>query len=123
MILLGAHRINKGQFDVGICNQIISSNGLTAGGGSTFFGTGAYAYYLDTIPARFRGDSFVIFQAAYDGRGRLEARDIRVLGAYTAPDRQFFVLPASPGSTVAVAILGFINCPGFPTYPGTLLYT
>ena len=121
MLLLGAHRINKGQFDAGICGQILSRNGLIAGVGSTYFGSGAYAYYPDKIPARFRGDSFVVFQTSYQ-RMQLDVRDIRLPGAMITSDQRFFVLPASPGSMVAVAILGFVNCPGFQNYPGTLSY-
>lgn len=121
MLLLGVHRINKGQFDAGICGQILSRNGLIAGLGSTYFGSGVYAYYPDQIPVRFRGDPCVVFQASYQHM-QVDMRDVRIPGTITTSDQRFFVLRASPGSIVAVAILGFINCPGFPMYPGTLSY-
>ena len=121
MLLLGAHLINAGQFDKDICQQINAVNGLMVGGGATYFGTGVYAYYPDMIPVRYRRSPLVIFQASYR-RGQLDVRLVRVPGSFITADQPFFVLLAPAGRTIPIDLLGFINCPNFPPYPGTLMY-
>jgi hypothetical protein len=44
MLIIGAHRINHGGFDHGICQQISTSRELVGRG---TFGRGGYAYYAD----------------------------------------------------------------------------
>jgi hypothetical protein len=121
MLVLGAHRMNKGQFDAGICGQIVASRALLVGGGATHFGAGAYAYYADSIPVRFRRDPLVIFQVVYQ-RMQADIRHVRVPGSFITADQLFFVLLAPIGRTVPIDIVGFVNCPNFPPYPGTLVY-
>ncbi|MBI3303906.1 MAG: hypothetical protein HYZ72_17715, partial [Deltaproteobacteria bacterium] len=59
MLLLGAHRINHGTFDLQICQQIQQSSTLVAGQGTTY-GAGVYAYYPHRILGPFRRDPFVV---------------------------------------------------------------
>jgi hypothetical protein len=121
MLLLGAHRMNKGQFDAGICGRIVANQALLVGGGATHFGAGAYAYYADTVPVRFRSDPFAVFQVAYQ-RMQADVRHVRVPGSFITADQPFFVLLAPVGRMIPIDLLGFVNCPNFPTYPGTLVY-
>lgn len=119
MLLLGAHRINHGTFDVQICRLMQQRNTLIVGT-STMYGAGVYAYYPDRLPGRLREDPFVIFQAV-PVRAQIELAAI-ILRRGTAPDIHFFVLRGTIGTALPVAVLGFVNCPGFPAYPGQLSY-
>ena len=59
MLIIGAHRINHGGFEGGICQQINDSRSLHGNGA---YGYGAYAYYADRVLVAFSTDTFVIFQ-------------------------------------------------------------
>ena len=119
MLFMGAHRINHGTFDAQICRQIQQHNTLVVGPG-TMYGAGVYAYYSDRIPVRFREDPLVVFQAV-PVRARIELATM-TLRRGTAPDIHFFVLRGTIGAAIPVAVLGFVNCPAFPAYPGQLSY-
>jgi hypothetical protein len=122
MLIIGAHRINHGGFDANICQQIQDSNSLRGNGA---YGYGAYAYYADRIPVAFRGDPFAIFQPRIV-RTMLDITHVRVpglsAGNYQVRDTFFFVVRGSSGGPIPVAILGFVNCQGFPSYEGSLYY-
>jgi hypothetical protein len=122
MFIIGAHRINHGGFDANICQQIQDSSSLQGNGG---YGYGAYAYYADRIPVAYRGDPFTIFQPLII-RTTLDITDVRVpglsFGNYYVRDTFFFVVRGSIGRPIPVAILGFLNCQGFPSYRGRLYY-
>lgn len=123
MLIVGAHRINHGGFDGGICQQIRDSRSLRGYGA---YGYGAYAYYADRVPVKFRSDPFVIFQPLAT-RSALEITHVRIPGLsasnYQVGDTFFFVVRGVVGSTIPIAVLGFINCPGFPQYEGRLYYS
>jgi hypothetical protein len=121
MLLIGAHRINHGTFDPQICQQIQQSSTLVVGQGTTY-GAGGYAYYPNRIPGAFRRDPFVVFQAL-PVRAMIDMGDIYIPGGPYAGDTRFFVLRGAIGAAIQVAMLGFVNCPGFPTYPGQLYFT
>lgn len=122
MLLLGAHRIDKGTFSSQTCAQIVNNGGLLVGT-NTAYGAGVYAYYPDKIPRRFRGDPFVVFEVPPQIRTGRVIKDIYVVGVSTvAGETRFFMLPGAMGNIVQVAILGFINCPNFAPYPGTLTF-
>lgn len=120
MIILGAHRISRGSFDAHVCGRISANNGILVGA-TSHYGSGVYAYYPDKIPVRYRGSPFVIFQPNYV-RGKMVLQDIYIDNQPVGSDGRFFVLPGSQGSIISVSILGFVNCPGFPVYSGTLAY-
>jgi hypothetical protein len=123
MLIIGAHRINHGGFDGNICQQIKDSCSLR---GSGAYGYGAYAYYADRVPVEFRRDPFVIFQPL-PTRTALDITHVRVpglsAGNYQVRDTCFFVVRGASGSSIPVAILGFLNCQGFQPYEGRLYYT
>jgi hypothetical protein len=122
MFIIGAHRINHGGFDANICQQIQDSSSLQGNGG---YGYGAYAYYADRIPVAYRGDPFAIFQPLII-RTTLDITHVLVpglsFGNYHVRDTFFFVVRGSIGRPIPVAILGFLNCQGFPSYQGRLYY-
>ena len=120
MLLIGAHRINHGTFDPQICRQIQQSSTLIVGPGTTY-GAGVYAYYPDRVPKNFRGDPFVMFQAL-PTRAMIEMADIHIPGGSYAGDTRFFILRGAIGAAMRVAVLGFVNCQGFPQYPGDFYY-
>jgi hypothetical protein len=123
MLIIGAHRINHGGFDGDICRQIQDSRSLRGNGA---YGYGAYAYYADRSPGEFRSDPFAIFQPLII-RTTLDITHVRVpglsTGNYHVRDTFFFVVRGSTGSSIPVAILGFVNCQGFPLYEGRLYFT
>jgi hypothetical protein len=123
MLLIGAHRINHGGFDGNICQQIRDSRSLRGNG---VYGYGAYAYYADRVPVEFRNDPFLIFQPLTT-RTVLNITHVRVsglsAGSYQVEDTFFFVVRGASGRPIPVAILGFLNCQGFPIYEGRLYYT
>jgi hypothetical protein len=122
MFIIGAHRINHGGFDANICQQIQDSSSLQGNGG---YGYVAYAYYADRIPGEFRSDPFAIFQPLII-RTTLDITHVRVPGLsvqnYHVRDTFFFVVRGSIGRPIPVAIPGFLNCQGFPSYQGRLYY-
>jgi hypothetical protein len=126
MIVIGAHRINKGSINASICKSIAEMSALIPGRG-TIYGTGAYAYYADSIPHEMRDDPFVIFEPSHQ-HGQLHLIDLLSSGFITkhgtsVPDRRFFLLPGRVDVPIKVAILGFVNCPPeLPKYPGMLYY-
>jgi len=63
----------------------------------------------------------VVFQAL-PVSAMIEMAEIHSRGGPYAADSRFFVLRAPIGTAIRVAVLGFLNCPGFPTYPGPLSY-
>jgi hypothetical protein len=87
--------------------------------GQTVFGSGAYAYYADLVPAAFRGSPLVVFEPVRE-QGAVIIKDIYIrpdpVNPVRFPGRRFFMRPSDPlrGLIVAIDILGFINCPGFP---------
>jgi hypothetical protein len=123
MLIIGAHRINHGGFDRGICQQIIDSRSLQ---GTGVYGHGAYAYYADRIPAQFRNDPFVVFQPLAI-RTAIHITHIRVpgvsSGSYHVKDTFCFIVRDVSGRAVPVAILGFMNCPSFRPYEGRLYFS
>jgi hypothetical protein len=123
MLLIGAHRINHGGFDGNICQQINDSRSLRGNGA---YGYGAYAYYADRVPGEFRSDPFAIFQPLII-RTALDITHVRVPGLssgnYRVRDTFFFIVRGAASSSIPVAILGFVNCQGFPPYEGRLYYT
>jgi len=122
MLLICAHRINHGTYDRHICEQIQRSSALVIGP-NTVYGAGVYAYYPDRIPRNFRRDPFVVFQAL-PMAALSEVADVFIYGGPYASDVRFFVLRGTrtTGNAIRVAILGFVNCQGFPPYPGDLYY-
>ena len=125
MTVVGAHRINKGKMDVSICEAIAQTGALRPGDG-TFYGAGVYAYYADHVPRDFLGDPFAVFEPI-PHRGRINmlgifSRGVSAPQGTSTPDRRFFLLPGEVGKPIKVAILGFVNCPGLPKYPGILYY-
>jgi hypothetical protein len=123
MLIIGAHRINHGGFDGNICQQINDSCPLQ---GSRAYRYGAYAYYAARILGEFRSDPFAIFQPLII-RTALDITHIRVpalsSGNYRLGDTFFFVVRGAAIRSIPVAILGFVNCQGFPPYEGRLYYT
>jgi hypothetical protein len=126
MMVIGAHRINKGRVDMAVCESIHRMAALIPGS-RTLMGAGVYAFYVDHVPRDSRLDPFVIF-APLPQRGRMALVDLCSPGFVTpggaaVPDRRFFLLPGEVGKPIKVALLGFVNCPpGLPTYPGMLYY-
>ncbi len=123
MLLIGAHLINKGTFDPVICQQIQQSNSLIVGT-NTWYGAGAYAYNAERVPVTHRNGPMVVFQVRHLNQ-RAEILDVCVPGHHHIPDSRFFLIRVpgvAIGTAIAVAILGFVNCPGFSPYPGTLYY-
>ena len=98
MFIVGAHRINHGNFDAGICGQIISRCGLLVGT-SSGFGSGVYAYYPDKVPSDFRDDPLVVFQIKHL-RSELLLRDVHIVKVLVGSDRKFFVIPARQGKYI-----------------------
>ncbi len=120
MLLLGVHRINHGTFDTQIC-QAIQQNSTLVIGTRTTYGAGVYAYFPDRVPRNSRPDPFVVFQAL-PAAAMIEMADIYIRGGPYASDVRFFVLRGTISAAIRVAVLGFMNCPGFPTYPGDVYY-
>jgi hypothetical protein len=127
MLMIGAHRINHGGYDQGICQRIFDSSELW---GSGTFGRGGYAFYADQIPAEFRADPFVIFQPAppTPSQSVIEVAHIHIPGttinSQHVKDTCFFLVQnRSTGGHVPIIILGFVNCqPPFPSYQGRLSF-
>lgn len=120
MLLIGVHRINQGTFNQTICQSIQQSSSLVVGQ-STTHGSGVYAYYPDRVPRNSQGHALVVFQAL-PVSAMIEMAEIYIRGGPYAADSRFFVLRAPIGTAVQVAVLGFLNCPGFPMYSGELYY-
>lgn len=126
MMVIGAHRINKGRLDIAVCESIHRMAALIPGP-RTLMGAGVYAFYVDHVPRDSRLDPFVIF-APLPHHGRIELIDLLSPGFVTpagtsVPDRRFFLLPGEIGKPIKVALLGFVNCPPMlPIYPGILYY-
>jgi hypothetical protein len=122
MLRIGVHCINHGTFDPRICLQIYQQSALLVGP-STAHGSGVYAYYPDRVPRSLKGNPFIVFQAL-PVRERMEIADIHVRGTPFSPDTRFFVLRAAIGTSIRVAVLGFINCQPqqVPVYSGQIYY-
>jgi hypothetical protein len=121
MLRTGAHLIHSGEFNAEICNAIQQSGSLLVGL-SSLFGAGVYAYYPNCVPARYRGAPFVVFQVQ-PVHMIVEIAEVYIRGAWPAADSYFFILRGLIGSYIKVSILGFVDCPEFPIYPGNLYYT
>ena len=121
MMRIGAHLINHGESDTEVCQSICRTESLIVGP-NTYDGAGVYAYFPDRIPLRFQGAPLVVFQAR-PVRAMIEVAEIYIPGMSRVSDSLFFVLRGSIGTSIRVSILGFANCPGFPSYAGTLYFT
>jgi hypothetical protein len=127
MLIIGAHRINHGGYDRGICQQILTSRELL---GSGTFGRSGYAYYADQISMEYRNDPFVIFQPDQPARSQssIEITHVHIVGItvgnHHVRDSCFFVVQnKSTGGHVPIIILGFVDCePQFPQYYGRLSF-
>jgi hypothetical protein len=122
MLLIGVHCINHGAFDPQICLQIYQQGALVVGHGIAH-GSGVYAYYPDRVPRSSRGAPLVVFQVLPVVQ-QIEVTDIYVRGTAYSPDTWFFVLRATIGTPIQIAVLGFINCPHpqLPLYSGRIYY-
>jgi hypothetical protein len=120
-LIIGAHVINKGIYSAEVVTRIEQSSGLIVGTG-TVYGAGVYAYYADAVPARFADSPMVVFQLPASGRRRWDVREVYIRGLPGVHGSRFFLVPAPIGSTVPVAVLGFLNTSIGRTFMGTLCY-
>ncbi len=109
----GCHVIAKGDpIEAAKIAPIIEQKGLIVN--QSFFGKGAWAFYIDMVLLDRASKPMVVFDVDKDLIIRIPAP------LPNKPDYAFMRLRSRGLNYVKVDILGFINLPGFKTYNGRI---